>query len=273
MTIPNYEKLQKLYEELNSKGGGESFGENFLKVEEDKPVYVRILPAKNDEEMFYSKTIRHEFKLGNSFHYVQSRTITGEDCPLGNLYYELWDLHEQFCTSNGMDPKDKDTITPYKIWARAIKPKEKFFINVVTRDDESKVKILSCTEALMNKIVGAMLEKEPDGTPMYGDITSLHDGNDFKILLSKGKNGFLNYNESQVSPKKKPAGTSAQIEAWMDSLHDLNALVKPSSTEEIMTIVEELRTTIESQVAEFEKKLLEKTSSRSGRLAAAMEGK
>lgn len=268
--LPNYEELQKLYDQLNNKGGsGDNSLENFLKVEEGKPVYIRILPAKNDEDLWYAKTVRHDFKLGKDFNYVQSRTIIGEECPLTNFYYELWNEHEQYCLSNRLDPKNKDIHSPYKEWARALKPKDRFFINVVSRADESKVKILSCTEALMNKIISSMLAKEPDGSPSYGNIVDLDTGHDFQIILSKGKNNFLNYNESSPSPKSKKAGTKEQIKMWMENLHDLNALVKPASQEEMLDIISKVKVILAKQMEEFNSHNV--TSSRAGKLAAAME--
>lgn len=265
--IPNYEELQKLYDQLNNKGGGGNSGDNFLKIEEGKPVYVRLLPAKNDDELWYAKTVRHDFKLGNNFQYVQSRTILGESCPMTDLYYDLWKQHEEFCESNQMDPKDRDVVTPYKEWARKLKPKDRFFINVVDRTNE-EVKILSCTEALMNKILGAMLAQEPDGSPSYGNILDLDTGHDFQIILSKGKNNFLNYADSAPSPRSKKAGTKEQVEKWMNNLFDLTSLVQPTTEEKMLVMIKEITENLTKEVNAFTQSKVK--SSRAGKLAAAM---
>jgi len=271
-TIPNYEQLQKLYDELNSKGGGENFSENFLKVEEGKPAFIRILPAKDaDNTSWYSKTIRFAFKLGDKFKYLQSPKIVGEECLLHNMYYELWDEHDSFCKSNSLDPKKIQT--PYKTWAQALKPKECFFLNVVDRREEGKVKLLSCTEALMKIIVGAMFKTDIAGELEYGDITNLKTGHDFTIDLSRGENKFLNYNKSAPSPKSKPAGKAEQIALWMDSLHDLNVLVKPASSEEITEAINQIRKKVDDESEKFIKEMSGSTEpSRTSKLTAAMGG-
>jgi hypothetical protein len=91
-------------------------------------------------------------------------------------------------------------------------------MNVVDRAT-GDVKILSIGVILFKKIIAAMLDDD------FGDITDLDKGHDFKIIkIMEGQ--WPKYDQSQPRPKSSEAGSKAEVAAWMDSLHDIHALVK-----------------------------------------------
>ena len=133
---------------------------------------------------------------------VHCRKIHAEPCPLCDLYFGLWKTGRS---------EDEDL-------ARQIKPRARYYLNVVNRDSDD-VKILSIGVILFKKIVAAMLDED------FGDITDLESGHDFKIIkIMEGQ--WPKYDQSQPRPKSSPSGSKAEIASWMESLHDIHALVK-----------------------------------------------
>ena len=59
-------------------------------------------------------------------------------------------------------------------------------------------------------------------------------GHDFKIVkIMEGQ--WPKYDQSQPRPKSSEAGSKAEVAAWMDSLHDIHALVKLEEYEDVKT--------------------------------------
>jgi hypothetical protein len=170
---------------------------------------VRILPGKDEDSMFYAETKIHRVPSGDGqVKNVHCRKIHGEPCPLCDTYYSLW-----------KEPnKDEDL-------ARQIKPRARYYMNVVDRET-GDVKILSIGVILFKKIIAAMLDED------FGDITDLESGNDFKIVkIMEGQ--WPKYDQSQPRPKSSEAGSKAEVATWMDSLHDIHALVKLEDYEDV----------------------------------------
>ena len=79
---------------------------------------------------------------------------------------------------------------------------------------------------LFKKIIAAMLDED------FGDITDLETGHDFKIVkIMEGQ--WPKYDQSAPRPKSSETGGKAEIAAWMDSLHDIHALVKLEDYENV----------------------------------------
>jgi len=205
--------LRAKHEELSTQGGAANsdFLNNFIQLKEGTNV-VRILPGKDEDSLFYAETKIHRIsdENGNVKNY-HCRKIHGEPCPLCDAYFALW-----------KEPhKDEDL-------ARQIKPRSRYYLNVVDRETE-EVKILSIGVILFKKVIAAMLDED------FGDITDPESGNDFKIVkIMEGQ--WPKYDQSQPRPKSTPAGSKAELAAWMDSLHDIHALVKLEDYEETKKI-------------------------------------
>ena len=202
--------LRAKHAELSTTGGNSNsdFLSTFMQLQEGTNA-VRILPGKDEDTMFYAETKIHRVPNGDGqVKNVHCRKIHGEPCPLCDSYYSLW-----------KEPnKDEDM-------ARQIKPRARYYMNVVDRES-GDVKILSVGVILFKKIIAAMLDED------FGDITDLETGHDFKIVkIMEGQ--WPKYDQSAPRPKSSETGSKAEIAAWMDSLHDIHALVKLEDYENV----------------------------------------
>jgi len=191
-------------------GGNADFLSSFMQLQEGTNA-IRILPGKDEDTMFYAETKIHRVPDGQGgVKNVHCRKVHGEPCPLCDAYYGLW-----------KEPnKDEDL-------ARQIKPRARYYMNTVDRET-GDVKILSIGVILFKKIIAAMLDED------FGDITDLQSGNDFKIIKTM-EGQWPKYDQSAPRPKSSEAGSKAEIAAWMDSLHDIHALVKLEDYEDVKT--------------------------------------
>jgi len=210
--------LRAKHAELSNPGSGNAnsdFLSNFMQIAEGTNL-VRILPGKDEDTMFYAETKIHRVPDENgNVKNVHCRKMHGEPCPLCDAYYALW-----------KEPnKDEDL-------ARQIKPRSRYYLNVVDRET-GDVKILSIGVILFKKIIAAMLDED------FGDITDLASGHDFKIVkIMEGQ--WTKYDQSQPRPKSTETGSKPEIAAWMDSLHDIHALVKLEDYEDVKTAAQAL---------------------------------
>lgn len=209
--------LRRKHEELNNPGGGNNteFLNNFYQIPEGSNA-VRILPWRDDDQEFYAETKIHRVPDGQNVKNYHCRKVHGESCPLCDLYYALWKTGRK---------EDEDL-------ARQIKPRSRYYMNIVDRDS-GDVKILSIGIILFKKIIAAMLDED------FGDITDPQDGHDFKIV--KEMDGqWPKYDQSQPRPKTSKLGTSAEINAYMEGLHDIHDLVKLEDYDELKEVAQNL---------------------------------
>ena len=207
------EMLRQKHAELSAGPSGENsdFLSKFFKLNEGTNV-LRILPSKDDDNVFYAETKIHRVPTGEGRdRNIHCRKMQGEACPVCDAYFALWN-----------EPHKNEDL------ARKIKPRDRYYLNVVDRETD-EVKILSIGVILFKKIIAAMLDKD------YGDITDLETGHDFKIIkVMEGQ--WPRYDQSAPRPKSDPAWTPAQIAAWMDSLHDIHSLVKLEDYDELKKV-------------------------------------
>ena len=211
--------LRKKHEELSSPGGksqNADFLNKFFQLTEGTNT-LRILPWKDDDKEFYAETKIHRVtdQDGNVKNY-HCRKVHGEPCPLCDLYFGLWKTKRK---------EDEDL-------ARQIKPRARYYMNAVDRET-GDVKILSIGVILFKKIIGAMLDED------FGDITDLENGHDFKIIKTM-EGQWPKYDQSQPRPKSEPAGSKAEVATFMDSLHDIHALVPLEEYEDFKRVAESL---------------------------------
>ena len=210
------DKIKEIHANLSGKGtGGGGMSDAFLKIE-DGTNTVRILPPKEDGQDFYAMTKLHRIPMADgSVKNIHCRQVHGEKCPICDLYYSLW-----------KEPTKDENL------ARQIKGRDRYYMNVVDRES-GQVKILSIGIILFKKIIAAMVD------PDYGDITDADAGHDFKIVkIMEGQ--WPKYDQSAPRPKSTPAGSGKEVSEWMDSLHDIQSLVKLEDYEELKQIVESI---------------------------------
>jgi len=195
--------------------GNDDFLKKFIQLQ-DGTNAVRILPGKDENTLFYAETKIHRVPNGQGgVKNMHCRKIHNEPCPMCDTYYGLW-----------KEPNKDEAL------ARQIKPRNRYYINVVDREC-GEVRILSCGIKIFNSIIGSMLDAD------YGDITDLASGHDYKIVKVM-EDGWPKYDQSQPRPKSSEAGTKAEIAEWMDSLHDIHALVKVEDYDAMKTAAQEL---------------------------------
>ena len=206
--------LRAKHEELTKPAGGgnSDFLSNFFQVKEGTNI-VRVLPGKDDDTLFYAETKIHRIPNGEGqVKNVHCRKVQGEKCPLCDAYYALWKRVNE-------GAKENETM------ARQIKPRARYYMNVLDRETE-EVKILSVGVILFKKVVAAMLDED------FGDITDPKEGHDFKIVkIMDGQ--WPKYDQSQPRPKSEPLGSSQQVAAYMEQLHEIHDLVKLEEYEDV----------------------------------------
>ena len=206
--MANLEALRRKHEELSGQGNtDENFLGKFLRMQEGTNL-IRILPWRDDEKEFYAETKIHRVEMSDGTNRnVHCRKVHGEACPLCDTYFKLWKM-------------SSDREDEYAKLARKIKPRERYYMNVVDRSNgDQKVKILSVGQIIFKKVVGTMLDED------FGDITDLQDGHDYKIV--KVMDGpWPKYDQSQPRPKAEAAGSDKDIAVWMETLHDIHDLVR-----------------------------------------------
>ena len=181
---------------------------------------IRVLPSpEGTEQEFYAETAIHRI---NDKNYHCPR-VKGHDCPICDLYYKLWKVE------GPMKDEAQDL-------ARQIKPRKRYYMNVVDRRDES-VKILSMGMKLFGKILDCFFDED------YGDITDLQEGWDFKVVKDT-QGQWPSYDKSAPKPKQSAAGSGKQIAEWMDELHDIHGLVKLPEYDELKKLALEMESIV-----------------------------
>ena len=214
----NIDELRKKYEQIQnaqSGGGNNDFLKKFFMMEEGTS-QVRVLPSSNPDNDFYAETAIHRIDEKN-YHCPR---VKGGACPVCDLYYKLWKM--------GIDGAED--------LARSIKPRKRYYLNVVDRRDES-VKILSVGMKLFGKILDCFFDED------FGDITDLKEGWDFKIVKDT-QGQWPNYDKSSPKPKQTEAGTEKQTAEWMDELHDIHGLIKVAEYDDLKNMSMEMEAII-----------------------------
>ena len=219
----NLDELRKKYDQIQKAqsggGGNDDFLKKFFMMEEGTSL-IRVLPSpEGTEQEFYAETAIHRI---NDKNYHCPR-VKGHDCPVCDLYYRLWKVE------GPMKDEAQDL-------ARQIKPRKRYYMNVVDRRDES-VKILSMGMKLFGKILDCFFDED------YGDITNLTEGWDFKVVKDT-QGQWPNYDKSAPKPKQTAAGSEKQIAEWMDELHDIHGLVKLPEYDELKNLAMEMETLV-----------------------------
>ncbi len=236
-------------ERLEAGTGSTDFLENFVRMpEKEGPVTVRLLPPAKGRK-FYCATRTHRINNKNIHCPRVLQNINGvarwvdtdpkQPCVICKYYNELWKESEK---------KEGKAAEELQNQARKIKPIERYYYNCVVRsqvnsktgETEKNVgpKILSIGKTLHQRIIRAIVgDASQDEKPM-GDVTSVKDGRDFKImkrLRGLGKDAYPNYDDSRFMDSATPLGEKDQVEEWLASLHDLAALRVLKAREEMAT--------------------------------------
>lgn len=236
--------LQNDYKTLKStEGSGGSFLENFVRMPEGKgSVVMRLLPPapkgtfSRDDSPFYLVTALHRVN-GKSLHdirdYVGGKWV-GKN-PIVEYMRHLWRESEQAAPA---EAEQKRALY------RQIKPIERYYYNVIVREERSEdgttkknvgPKILSVGKTVHEIILRGILGDKEMNQPQLGDVTDFKTGYDFKLVKTIRKSGdqsFPNY-ESSHFLEQSPSGDPDECKRWMENLHDLKALRTLKTYEEL----------------------------------------
>lgn len=217
-----------------STQGNTGFYDNFVMMPKSSGVViVRLLsPAPagmfgREKNPFYQATRVHKL---NDKSYQCLKQLEGKqwkgDCPVCKYYSWLWQQSEKQSTAEADQTQAQ---------ARAIKPIERYYYNVLVRQQvnqsgevETNVgpKILSIGKILHQRIITAIVgDKELNEAPL-GDVTDEKQGRDLKIIKTmrqSGRDSYPNYSDSKFL-ECSPLGNPDQVKEWMSNLHDLGKL-------------------------------------------------
>ena len=222
--------ITELRAKLNElKGGGANRNFDFLEKFYNPPDWndtlpsrstIRVLPGPTNEsgenEIWFSETALHKIN-GKNYHCPKK---INKPCPICEYYGALWSTEK---------PENIEI-------AREIKPKKRFYMNVIARErvvpnketGENDVRkndgplIYSCGVKVFEKILKFMVDEE------YGDITELLNGYDFQVRKER-QGEWPNYDDSKSMKNSSVAGNEEEIVEWMNNLHDLGALIRYES--------------------------------------------
>jgi hypothetical protein len=225
-------------ERVNTEqGAGDGFLDKFVKLpERNGYVMMRILPRKKGQKL-YCATRTHRLTnpttgQSKSLHCPKELVMTDRgprwqgECIICKYYSDLWQKSEKL---NGKAQEDLQQK------AREIKPVERYYYNVIVRQEKDKngavhtnvgPKIYSCGKTVHAKIMRAIVGDQSMGEKPLGDITNPTNGRDFRLVkavVKSGGNEYPNYDNSKFE-EPSPLGEMDEMEGWIENLNDLSAL-------------------------------------------------
>ncbi|AYP68638.1 hypothetical protein EalM132_00126 [Exiguobacterium phage vB_EalM-132] len=238
------ERLEQMDQKSQNTGSGNF---TFLNIKDGRNV-IRILPPKEDAEVFYEEGFVH-YQVGatgkdNRGKMVVCPTSKSEDakCPICEEVKALWqkssnkdDKYAKAAKAKGRKPRvyynaiSRDDINNGLYEQREVeKDGETKLVWFNTKEDkeESPVKVLATGIGILKDIIGIMVD------PEYGDVTDPEEGLDLIITKSGSGQYGTNYDVKTVR-KESPIG----VEGWQDDLNDLTGLFKTKTYEEIQDMM------------------------------------
>lgn len=232
-------KIAERLAQLNSNNKERS-SIDYMSLKDGRNV-LRVLPPKNEEDMFFQEAYIH-YGVNKSSDNPKGMTIVcpttlGESkpCPVCELSKQLKSLSKK---------RDDN----YDKQARALMRKKRAYFNVIDRGDdltsytadengkltrknaddytETPVKVLSTGVSILKDILGIIVD------PEYGDITDATEGLD--LIITKSGTGFNTEYDVKTVRKESAIG----FDAWEDCLYDLSKVSVPKSYDEIANMLD-----------------------------------
>jgi hypothetical protein len=240
-------EAKRVSEEGAAAGNSGDYLDKFVKMpDRDGFVIMRVLPRKKGGSVWCATRVHTltnpDTRSKKTYHCPRKlvETDKGErwmgDCIICKYYSDLWQKSESLSGKAQEDLQNQ---------ARAIKPVERYYYNVIVRSEKDKEgnikknvgpKIFSCGKTTHAKIMLAMRGDEAAGEKPLGDITHPKDGRDFRVVkkVIKGGGGmeYPNYDNSKFE-EPTPAGNLDELKSWMESIHDLQALRVIKTSDEL----------------------------------------
>lgn len=220
--------LEAIQQEANRvlkdpKDTNNDWKDKYVQLPNEGELTVRILPPSHGMILPFQSTRLH-YVNGKSVHC--RKTLEGGKwvgkigvCPICDHYNHLW---EQI--NNKANAAIAAKLTEI---ARRIKPIDRYYYNVVVRDDPSQkgVKILSIGKTLHAEVCIAYVGN-PKSKVNKKKPFPVHDpekGYDFLIMKSS-KGDYPDYKGSQFLPDPSPLGDPDQVKEWLANCYNLAEL-------------------------------------------------
>ena len=228
--------ISKMRGEQKRLASGGAFGQSLVLMPPGKGVVLVRLLSRPGTDLF-QRTRVHNVN-GRNLHCPRE---LGEDqfwkgsCPICEYYSLLW----KNLKNKTPDEQERDKAT-----ARAIKPVERYYYNVIVRNETDQEsgevrtnvgpKILAVGKTLheivIEGIVGSMDSDE------HCDVTDPVAGKDLKIVKNIKKGSDMEYPDYAKSKFEgsSPLGTPEEVEKWLANLHNLADLRKVQPYNELL---------------------------------------
>ena len=216
--------INKLVEAAQEANGGaqkdNNRDENLWKPTVDKAgngyAVIRFLPS--EAEVPWVRYWDHGFKGPTGKWYIEkSLTSIGQNDPLGELNNRLW---------NTGNEEDRETV-------RKQKRRLHYVTNILVISDpsapenEGKVFKYQFGKKIFDKIQDLMQPQFPGETPV--DPFDVWQGADFQLKI-RNVEGYRNYDRSEFKePSQLFDGDEVQLQAAVNSLHDISTFVDPAN--------------------------------------------
>lgn len=204
-------KMKAKLDQLNNKGGS---GASYFKMELGNTYEVRILPTPDGDPF---KQYFVHYGVGKEPPFLSPKKNFGEDDALDRFVRRLYDAG------------DDDS----RAMARDLSAKARFFSPIIVRgQEENGPMVWSYSKTVYEELLKTVLD------PDFGDITDPETGFDLKVSYDK-ISGKL-YPETSVRPRPKASPLSKdkeQVEGWLASLPDIDAMQNRKTPEEVETIL------------------------------------
>lgn len=179
--------------------------------------YVRFLPNWNLEPDgdFYRETGYHR-KLGHSRDKSAVCLIKEgfEKCPVCEMTRELY------------RSKEAENVE----LAKAIRRQDRVFYNIIDLNNKDKgVQVYVSGTDVLEQLLGFC------ANPKYGDCSDAANGRNVELVLTEGKNTKSGYNSYDIQPD--PDRTQIEKVEWLESLVDLDAMIKPMPYEKVEALL------------------------------------
>lgn len=229
---------------LNKEVGG---SDNYVRLpEKDGFVILRFLPKLKNREFFVAARIHRLGAYPNSKSVFCPHKLTPtargskwlpdpqRPCPICKKYNEMWEQINKMTNTVEIE-KTKDR-------ARSIKPAERFYYNVIVRQQvnsktktlETNVgpKIYSCPKQVQTIISESFHGSEISGRRKLGDVANIATGRDFRLVKQIKGGTYPDYGQSSFEDVS-PLGTEAEIRNWVTCYHDIEKIPVFLSYEEM----------------------------------------
>lgn len=237
-------KLAERLAQLNKESDrGQGSNLSFLNLNDGRNV-LRVLPAREDAEMFYEETWVHygvgKTKDNKNGTMVVCPTTHDENakCPVCELSKELYNLSKKKDDSYSKQAKSifrkkrvyfnalsrEEDLSNYEV--RDVDGELKWF-NISEDTEESPIKIWGTGIGIFKDILGLMVD------PEYGDITDAEEGLD--LIVTKTGSGQYNTKYDIKTVRKE---SEIGLDDWELGMHDLSQLAECKSYDEILKIMD-----------------------------------